>query len=189
MATAFPIGFFQTVDLRGPCIALSLIATCGMLGREIRVGFCLPRFVFILADGLGLALIWWQPIIGMAVYSLNHWLVAIGLSSHVYAGRRFPGGRPPWRAVARGWAFALAMLMVGAAGYLWLIPTPGGTLLRAIPIVVSARLGLGLVHFVYDRWVWKLSDPRVRATIGRDLFAPACLGQPLPRAEVPGSAD
>jgi hypothetical protein len=47
-----------------------------MLGREIWAGFCLPRFVFILADGLVLALIWWQPIIGMG-----------GLHSKSLAGR------------------------------------------------------------------------------------------------------
>jgi hypothetical protein len=160
MATSFPISFLHTVDLRGPCIALSLMATGGMLWREIRAGFCLPRLVFILTDGLALALIWWQPIIGVAVYSLNHWLVAIGLSSHVCCARWY-------------WVFALAMLLVGAVGFLWLIPTPNGNLLRVIPIVVSARLGLGFAHFVYDRWLWKMTDQRVRATIGRDLFEPA----------------
>jgi hypothetical protein len=167
MATAFPINFLHTQNLRDLCVALSLIATGGMLSREFRVGFCLPRFIFILADGLALALIWWQPIIGIAVYSVNHWVVAIGLSSHVYSARclRFRTG---------AWLYTLAMLMAGAIGFLWLIPTPNGTLLRVvIPVVVSARLGFGFVHFLYDRWVWKMADPRVRATIGRDLFEPA----------------
>ncbi|MBV8486282.1 MAG: hypothetical protein JO077_25825 [Verrucomicrobia bacterium] len=123
------------------------------------------RSVFILSDGFGLALIWWQPIIGMAVYSVNHWLVAIGLSSHVYSARclRFRAG---------AWLYTLAMLMAGAIGFFWLIPTPNGTVLRVIPIVVSARLGFGFVHFLYDRWIWKMTDPRVRETIGRDLFEP-----------------
>jgi hypothetical protein len=47
-----------------------------VLWRELRIGFCLPRFVFILAGGLALALIWWQPIIEIAAYSLNYRLVA-----------------------------------------------------------------------------------------------------------------
>jgi hypothetical protein len=157
MAAAFPISVLHKVDLQHPCVALSLIATGGMLWREVRTGFCVPRLVLILTDGAALALIWWQPIIGMAVYSLNHWLVAIGLSSHVYSGR--------WH-----WAFALVMLLAGAVGFFWLIPSPNGMLLRVIPAVVSARLGLGFAHFVYDRWLWKMTDPRVRATIGRDLF-------------------
>jgi hypothetical protein len=157
MAMAFPISFLHKVGLQGPCIALSLIATGGMLWREIRTGFCVPRLVFILTDGLGLALIWWQPIIGTAVYSLNHWLVAIGLSSHVYSAR--------WH-----WAFALAMLLVGAVGLFWLIPTPNGNVLRVIPMVVSARLGFGFAHFLYDRWLWKMTDPRVWAAIGRGFI-------------------
>ena len=33
-----------------------------------------------------------------------------------------------------------------------------------------ARVGLDFVHILQDRWIWKLSDPRMRATIGRDLF-------------------
>jgi hypothetical protein len=166
MATAFPINLLHTPGLRDLCISLSMVATSAMLWRELRIGFCLPRFVFILSDGLALALLWWQPIIGVAVYSLNHWLVAIGLSSHVYSARCF-------RLRAAGWLFTLAMLFTGAIGFLWLIPTPNGTLLRVVPIVVSARLGFGFVHFLYDRWVWKMGDPRVRATIGRDLFEPS----------------
>lgn len=35
---------------------------------------------------------------------------------------------------------------------------------------VGFRLGLGFVHFLYDRWIYKLSNPQVRATIGRDIF-------------------
>lgn len=31
--------------------------------------------------------------------------------------------------------------------------------------------GIGFVHFLYSRWIWKLSNPLVRATIGRDLWA------------------
>jgi hypothetical protein len=171
MVMAFPISFLHTPNFRDLCVALSLIATASMLWRELRSGFCLPRFVFILTDGVALTLIWYQPIIGIAVYSLNHWLVAIGLSSYVYAARCL-------RVRAGGWFFALAMLMAGSIGFLWLIPTPDGTLLRVIPVVVSARLGFGFVHFLYDRWVWKMADPRVRATIGRDLFEPISRSRP-----------
>ena len=157
MALSFPVWFVHWHGIQWPCIALSLTATTYMIVREIRMGLCLPRLIFILADGLGLALMWWQPLIGLAIYSLNHWLVAIGLSSHVYSSRRY-------------WAFALLMLAAGAIGFLWLIPSSNGNLLRMIPILVGARLGLGLTHFLYDRWLWKFGDPHVRATIGTDLF-------------------
>ena len=41
---------------------------------------------------------------------------------------------------------------------------------RVTAIAVSIRLGLGFVHFCYDRWIYKLSDPAIRTTIGADLF-------------------
>ncbi len=113
---------------------------------------------------------WWQPIIGIAVYSLNHWLVAIGLSSQVSG---------------HAWLFVPIMLLVGTVGFLWLIPTPGGTLLRVVPIVICTRLALGFVHFLYDRWVWRLSAPEVRVTIGCQLFASHPLA--VPRQEIAGS--
>jgi hypothetical protein len=55
------------------------------------------------------------------------------------------------------------------------LPTVGLTT-AALYFTVTAvgfRLGLGFVHFLYDRWLYKLSDPPVRATIGRDIF---CVG-------------
>jgi hypothetical protein len=43
-------------------------------------------------------------------------------------------------------------------------------------VVIASRVSLGFVESLYDRWIWKFSDPEVRATIGKDLFAaPAIL--------------
>jgi hypothetical protein len=91
----------------------------------------------------------------VGVFSFNHWLVAIGLSSRVSR---------------HTWVFIAAMLVVGVVGFVWMIPTSNGPMIRVIPVIICARMGLGFVHFLYDRWVWKLSDPLVRATIGRDLL-------------------
>jgi hypothetical protein len=167
MAIAMPVWFMHSPGMRWMCIILSLVATGGMVWREIRMGMCLPRLIFILTDGLALAMVWWNPLVGVAVYSVNHWLVAIGLSSHV----------SPFRP----WVFAGAMLLAGAIGFLWLMPTQHGNMFRAVPIVVCARFGLGFVHFLYDRWIWKLSNPAVRATIGNDLFGAA----PAPAVKAP----
>jgi hypothetical protein len=52
-------------------------------------------------------------------------------------------------------------------------PAPLPWWIRATIPAVSLRLGLGFVHFLYDRWLWQFSDPRVRATIGADLFREA----------------
>ena len=92
------------------------------------------------------------------IFSVNHWVVDIGLSSRVSK---------------HGWLFAGGVLLSGVVGFLWMIPTPNGMLIKVIPVVICARLGLGFVHFLYSRWVWKLSDPEVRETIGANLFPKA----------------
>ena len=104
----------------------------------------------------GLIQAWWIPLAMVGVVSVNHWVVDIGLSCRV---------------AKRGWVFVIGVLSVGAIGFVWMVPTSHGMMIRMIPAIVCARLGLGFVHFLYSRWVWQFSDPQVRATIGRDLFA------------------
>ena len=86
------------------------------------------------------------------IFSLNHWLVAIGLCSAVSG---------------RSWLFIAGMLLLGSVGFIWVVPTSTGNMIRVVPVVICARIGLGFVHFLYDRWLWKFSDPQVRATIGQ----------------------
>ena len=162
MFLAVPISFIHVLDLRWPCIALSLVATSGMVWRDINARFCLPRLIFILTDGLALALIWWLPLIGYALYGMNHWLVAIGLSSHVHSASR---GKSPI-------VFAVVVILVGILcfGLLFVRPTPtGGIAIQMTMIAFGARVGLGFVHFLYDRYIYKLSDERARTTIGAAL--------------------
>ena len=71
MAVAFPISWIALPQSEYLCIALSL-STTAMLVREACVYRSVPRAVLILADGLTPALMWWQPIIGFGVYSINH---------------------------------------------------------------------------------------------------------------------
>jgi hypothetical protein len=167
-------GLFYMNDLRLPFIAMSLLLTGAMIANELRNRACLGRITFILADGLGLALVWWEPLLGVAIYSINHWTVAIGLASRVSSKTRW-------------WVFTLLLLVIGMTGFLWLSPTPAGNLLGAglvfrlinpspdfvmlvMPIVVCVRLGQSFMHFIHDRWLWKMSDPEIRATVG-PIFA------------------
>jgi hypothetical protein len=84
----------------------------------------------------------------------NHWITELGL-----CGR-----------VSRHALFLIAsMLAFGALGFLWMVPTPQGMLMWVIPVLLGSQIGLGFWHFLQDRWMWKLSDPRVRATIGQSL--------------------
>lgn len=93
--------------------------------------------------------------ISVWTFGLSHWLVAIGLAARV--------SRRPI-------LFWVAMLLIGVflTAALW-AGVAYGSLLVGMS-VVSLRLGLGYIHFLYDRWLYKFSDAKVRATIGRDIF-------------------
>src|SRR5215468_5846221 len=119
-----------------------------------------------------------SPELGVVFYSIffvNHWLVAIGLPGHVEAAidRSWPQ--------LRAWGFMLGVLLLGGIGFVWSAPAwvwrawgysipaqaPDYALIsHVVPAVLSLRFGLSFVHFLYDRHVWKLSDPEVRAIIG-----------------------
>jgi hypothetical protein len=94
--------------------------------------------------------------------SVNHWVTDIRLS---------------WRASSRSWVVASSLLVLAPVAFLWSpMPVPEGIILRrmegAVIALYGIRLfGLGFVHFLYSRWIWKLSDPLVRATIGRDILS------------------
>ena len=111
---------------------------------------------------IGVPKYWHLPAVSMFIFgffAVNHSLVAIGLSSHVLA-RHY--ARPPLLCAA-------ALIIAGAFGF-WLLFCAPGLAVRMSMTAVGFRIGLGFVHFIYDRWIWKLSDPQVRAAIGRDLF-------------------
>ena len=107
----------------------------------------------------------WLPYTSVALFALgltsgNHWLAAIGLCGHVYARHT---GRSPW------WFIAAALLLGLSLSTAFILGVRWGILWLAV-LSFCLRGWLGMWHFLQDRWLWKLSDPQVRATIGRDLF-------------------
>lgn len=137
-------------------IAAAAVCAAIMLWREWRAGrFCLGRIALILTNavGMGTVMFWWLG--GVGIISMNHWLAAVGLAGLA----RERAVIFPIAVIAIGTALFCALFMRG-----WAIPT------RVAATAVAFRLALGIVHFLYDRWVWKLSDPEVRATIGHNLL-------------------
>ena len=90
--------------------------------------------------------------LSFGIFSFNHWLADIGLSSQASG----------WR-----WGFIPLVLIIGVV---WLLLRNGPLSVQAMPQILAIRAGIGMIHFVYSARVWKLSDPQVRATIGQDLF-------------------
>ena len=88
------------------------------------------------------------------VVSVNHWITDIGLSLRV---------------APRKWWFVYILIVLSPVVFLWNVATPEGISLRRMEGVVivfaGLRWGVGFVHFLYSRWIWKLSDPQVRATV------------------------
>lgn len=95
----------------------------------------------------------------LGVITVNHWTVAIGLCGHVYSRHT---ERSPWRFIAR------VVVAGGVLGYFLFAAVKISPKLGIL--FLSFRASLGIWHFLQDRWVWKLSDPQMRATIGRDLL-------------------
>jgi hypothetical protein len=116
---------------------------------------CPPRLILIATDGLGLVLIWFAGLWGFAILALNHWLVAIGLAAHVHANNRRATSTLP---------FALTLIILGLVVFAVLFiryAALSTAMLGFTVTAVGARLGLGFDHFLYDCWIYKLSNPQV----------------------------
>lgn len=122
----------------------------GCKSRYPLMGACLALTAFCMAVLPHITADPWVFFLMTGVISVNHWVVDIGLSSRV---------------VKRGWLFAGGVLLAGVVGFSWMIPTSNGLMIAVVPVMLGARYGLGFVHFLYSRWVWRLSDPRVRAAL------------------------
>jgi hypothetical protein len=97
--------------------------------------------------------------------SVHHWLTDIGLSTRVM-GRQ-------------GLLFATVLFCLAPIAFLWdrapwvwpELPTIGFQPMTPLIILwVGLRLSTGFAHFSISARLWKMSDPQVRATIGRDLL-------------------
>ena len=163
-------------------VATALVLIVAMIMWELRLGFCVPRLLFIAINGFGMVAALWFGLWGFAIVAINHWLVAIGLASHVYSTNR---GR--LMSLTAGGLIVIGVLIFGLLfcvryqnlfylhllfpyfGWkvVWNAVYPVST--QVTMVALGFRIGLGFVHFLYDRYIYKFSDPVVRATIGKDM--------------------
>ncbi len=172
-------------------------ATALMLIAEARAPRrSLPRVLYImgLATMVTIALQPRSVFLFLAIWTAQHWILAMGLASQT------PGGAPPPAGGAvRRFLHALnvrpwAILLVLATASVLLLPLfeveasmDGGTFygdrifgaaaeaLRTsswVPGMVAIAFATGFVHYLQDRNVFRMSDPRVRAA-ARGLLDPS----------------
>jgi hypothetical protein len=103
----------------------------------------------------------------VVISSFNHWFAAIGLAGHIDGNRRRGSPLPA--------VCGVSILGAGLAVLLFFTPYLRVNFFAAL---LGFGAALGIVHFLYDRWLYKLSDARVAATIGSDMF---CLDAGHPR--------
>jgi hypothetical protein len=146
------------------CLLLTIGGVIIALREAAIVGrYWNPRSAFVLSHAFSLTL--WPGIWIVAINGVNHWLAAIGLSSHVYG--RHKNSSPV--------IFAVSVIIAGVALFaalFWRVGFYSWNFRDVIDLAIpytAFRLSMGFVHFLYDRWLYKLSDPQVRATIGKDL--------------------
>jgi hypothetical protein len=97
----------------------------------------------------------------LGLITVNHWLAAIGLAAHAHA--QHVGRSPLW--------FIAGILAVGG-GLVWAFYAALLSSVHVATMALCLRGSLGIWHFLQDRWIWKLSDPKVRVTIGKLIFCP-----------------
>jgi hypothetical protein len=119
-------------------------------GRQMRKWLCLG----LTTGGMWLPFLIPSASLAMlctGVFFFNHWLVDIGLSSRVAR----------WH-----WGFIAAVLAIGVT---WLLLRNGPLSVRLVPQIIVIRSAIGMVHFIYSARIWKMSDPKIRTTIGTAL--------------------
>lgn len=174
--------------IREAAITALVIATVLMLAAEARAPRrSLPRMLYILglAAMVAIAL---QPrslFLYLAIWTSQHWILAMGLASQVPRAEPSPERGAVRRVLhalnIRPWA---VLLVLGMASVL-LLPLfeveaslDGGTFygdrifgvvaeeLRTsfwVPGMIAIAFATGFVHYLLDRNVFRMSDPRVRA--------------------------
>lgn len=147
-------------------LTIAGVSIAAMLLIELRRGFCLPRIILIVTQGAAMVGVWFFGLWGTALLGVNHWLAAIGVGA-VVSGSARPGRIALLTCALGALIFAALFVRPTAWTALW----QPGYLFHFAVMAVAFRLGLGFVHFLYDRQLYKLSNPAVRATIGASLFA------------------
>jgi hypothetical protein len=193
----------QQGGVREASLLVLLVATALMLVAEMRAQRrSLPRVLYILglAAMAAIALQPRSPFLFVVIWTSQHWILATGLASRTPSGEPDPASgavRRVFHALnARPWAILLVLIVSSVL----LLPFfeveanwDGGTYygdrifgavaegLRTsfwVPALVAVGFATGFVHYLLDRSVYRMSDPRVRSAACGLLTRPRKLRAP-----------
>jgi len=174
--------------IREAAVLVLLVATALMLVAEARAPRrSLPRVLYILglAAMVAIALRPRSLFLFLVIWTSQHWILATGLASQTPSGEPTPASGTFRRVFhtlnSRPWAILLVLVVSSTL----LLPffeveanLEGGTYygdrifgaiaagLRTsswVPALVAAGFATGFVHYLLDRSVFRMSDPRVRS--------------------------
>src|SRR6059036_518513 len=165
-----------------------LVITATTLFAELRIpGWSLPRVLYIvgLAVMVGLALRPRSLFLFLVIWTSQHWILATGLASQTPSAEPTPTTgivrRFLHRLNVRPWAVVLLLMLVSLV-FLPIFEVEANretgtyygdrifgafaTQLRTsiwVPALVALGFATGFIHYLLDRSVYRMSDPRVRA--------------------------
>jgi len=175
-------------EIREAALLVLFVAAGVMLAAEARAPRrSLPRALYILGlvAMVAVALQPRSPFLFLVIWTSQHWILATGLASQTPSGEPVPASgtvRRVFHALnVRPWAILLVLVFSSV----FLLPffeveanLDGGTYygdrifgafaegLRTsswVPALVAAGFATGFVHYLLDRSVYRMSDPRVRS--------------------------
>jgi hypothetical protein len=189
--------------IREGALLVLLVATAFTLVAEARAPRrSLPRALYILGLAAMTAIAFQprSPFLFVVIWTSQHWILATGLASQTPSGEPAPATGTVRRVLhalnARPWAILLVFVVASVL----LLPffeveanRQGGTYygdrifgavaegLRTsswVPALVAVGFATGFVHYILDRSVYRMSDPRVRAAACGLLVRPCRLTSP-----------
>jgi hypothetical protein len=196
-------------EIRAAAMLVLIAATALMLVAEARAPRrSLPRVLYILglAAMVAIALRPRSLFLFLVIWTSQHWILATGLASQTPRGEPTPASGAVRRVLhvlnSRPWAVLLVLVVSSVL----LLPffeveanRQGGTYygdrifgavvtgLRTsswVPALVAAGFATGFVHYLLDRSVYRMSDPRVRSAASGLLCGPSGVRAP---SRVPGN--